>query len=183
MSSPSTAVTDTTDLRAEAKRILEAVLFAAHHPVSLVQLKKCLTPLQPFANDEIHQLLNELQQSYRDHAFALEEIGNGYLLRTRPAYSHYVNLLHPNRRTDRLSQGAAETLAIIAYRQPITRPGIEAIRGVDSSGPVHALFERELIEAKGKLEAPGRPTLWGTTRKFLEQFGLKNLEGLVGQNK
>ena len=102
-------------------------------------------------------------------------------MRTCEEYSPFVDLIHRNKRTEKLSQASAEVLAIIAYRQPITRPQIEAIRGVDSSGILQNLLERQLIEPTGKLEAPGRPTLYGTTKDFLQHFGLRSAEELASK--
>ena len=92
--------------------------------------------------------------------------------------SPYIEAIGVSRRGEKLSQAAAEVLAIIAYKQPITRPQIDAIRGVDSSGTIYNLLERQLIEPLGKLEAPGRPTLFGITKNFLEHFGLKDVKQL-----
>jgi segregation and condensation protein B len=126
------------------------------------------------------ECLQELKEEYQieQRAFQLEEIGQGYILRTRDLYSAYVHQLHGNRRGEKLSQAATEVLAIIAYRQPITRPDIEAIRGVDSSGTLYSLLERGLIEISGRLEAPGRPSLYSTTSQFLQHFGLNDLSEL-----
>lgn len=167
---------------AETKKVVEALLFSASDPVPLSKLREIASPEAPLTTKEMRALLEELKSEYQERAFDLEEIGGGYLLRTRASYGEYVHLLQSKRRPSRLSQSAAEVLAIIAYRQPITRPAIEAIRGVDCSGQVHALVERELIESKGKLEVPGRPTLYGTTVKFLKQFGLKSCDELQKKN-
>jgi segregation and condensation protein B len=122
----------------------------------------------------------ELQQDYlsQQRAFRLEEIAEGFLLRTCEEYSPFLDLLYRNKRTEKLSQASAEVLAIIAYKQPITRPQIEAIRGVDCSGIIQNLLERQLITPSGKLEAPGRPTLYETTNDSLKHFGLRSTEEL-----
>lgn len=160
----------------EQKRILEALLFASTEPLTLKKLKNVID----LPTKEIKELLTEMQQEYdqEDRAFGLEEIAEGYLLRTRRKYGPYLTELHHHKRADKLSKATLETLAIIAYRQPITKPAMEQLRGVDCSGPVAALQDRGLVEAVGKLEAPGRPTLYGTTSRFLQYFGLKSLKEL-----
>lgn len=110
--------------------------------------------------------------------YRLEEIAQGFLLRTSEEFGPYLNLLYRNKRIEKLSQAAAEVLAIIAYRQPVTRPQIDSIRGVDSTGVLQALLERQLVEPLGKLEAPGRPMLFGITKDFLKHFGLRDLQEL-----
>lgn len=166
--------------REEAKRVLEAILFASNEPISFIRLRHIANEVHPFKPKELRQMLDEMAESYTlyGHAFQLEEIAEGYLLRTRREYGFYLDQFFHQKKSERLSQAATEVLAIIAYRQPITRPQIEALRGVDSSGVVHSLLERELIHAIGKLEVPGRPTLYGVTKQFLEHFGLKNIEDL-----
>ena len=108
----------------------------------------------------------------------MEEIAQGYVLRTHEDYGHYIKILHQQKRQDKLSPAATEVLAIVAYKQPVTRPQIDAIRGVDSSGTLMQLLERQLIEHQGKLDAPGRPSLYGTTKEFLKHFGFKDIESL-----
>jgi len=166
--------------REEAKRVLEAILFASNEPIPFVRLRHIANEVHPFKPKELRQMLDEMAESYTlyGHAFQLEEIAEGYLLRTRREYGPYLDQFFHQKKTERLSQAATEVLAIIAYRQPITRPQIEALRGVDSSGVVHSLLERGLIHAVGKLDVPGRPTLYGVTKHFLEHFGLKNIEDL-----
>lgn len=164
----------------QVKRLIEALLFASNEPISFNKIREVtdqLTPLKPrIIKDLIMQLQNEYLSEQR--GFRLDEIAQGYLLRTCEEFSPYIEILFKNKRAEKLSHAAAEVLAIIAYRQPITRPQIEAIRGVDSSGVVASLLERGLITAVGKLEAPGRPTLYGITHEFLTHFGLKGIEEL-----
>jgi segregation and condensation protein B len=164
----------------QIKRIIEALLFASSEPLSLQKIREVTDTVFQLKPREIRELILELQQEYltQKRSFRLEEIAEGFLLRTCEEYSQYIELLTRHRRTEKLSQAAVEVLAIIAYRQPITRPQIEAIRGVDSSGTIHNLLERQLIEPVGKMEAPGRPTLYSTTKDFLKHFGLKNLHDL-----
>lgn len=167
-------------LKQQAKRIIEALLFASSDPLPFNKIKEIVDSFQPQKPRQLRDLINELQQEYlsQQRAFRLEEIAEGFLLRSCEEYGTYIGLLHRNKRTEKLSQASAEVLAIIAYRQPITRPQIESIRGVDCSGIVQNLLERQLIEPAGRLEAPGRPTLYETTNNFLKHFGLRSAQEL-----
>jgi segregation and condensation protein B len=164
----------------QIKRIIEALLFANSSPLTFDKLRQIVDGFRTIKPRILRMLIQELQQEFisQRRAFRLEEIAEGFILRTCEEFSPYIEQLGSNRRSEKLSHASAEVLAIIAYRQPITRPQIDAIRGVDSSGTVQNLLERELIEAVGKLEAPGRPTLYGITKLFLEHFGLRNLKEL-----
>lgn len=166
--------------RERLKRIIEALLFATNEPLSLDRIREITDTVQPLQPKTIRSLINELQVEYRcqNRAFRLEEIAQGFVLRSSEEYSSYIALLHRNKRAEKLSQASAEVLAIIAYRQPITKPQVELIRGVDSTSPLQALLERQLIQPVGKMEVPGRPTLYGTTREFLQQFGLRDVREL-----
>lgn len=167
-------------VRQHAKRIIEALLFASSDPLPFSKIKEIVDTFQILKPSLLRDFITELQQEYltQQRAFRLEEISQGFLLRTCEEYSSYIQLLFRNKRTEKLSQASAEVLAIIAYRQPITRPQMESIRGVDCSGIVQNLLERQLIEPVGKLEAPGRPTLYGITKDFLKHFGLRDLQEL-----
>jgi len=162
------------------KRIIEGILFVANEPISLRKMRDVLASAHSLELEEVRQLVDELKTEYiqQNRAFRLEEIANGYLLRTCEDLKATMELLLKSSRTEKLSHSAAEVLAIIAYRQPITRPQIEEIRGVDSSGSVYTLIERQLIEPVGKLEVPGRPTLFGVTNRFLQHFGLRDVTDL-----
>ncbi|CUI15851.1 Segregation and condensation protein B [Candidatus Protochlamydia naegleriophila] len=165
------------------KKVIEALLFTSPEPLSLAKIREITDTLYPLRPRQLRQLIDSLRQDYIAHqrAFKLEEIAQGYALRTHEEYAPYLDILHRQRRSEKISYAATEVLAIIAYRQPITRPQIDAIRGVDSSGTVVQLIERQLIEPVGKLEAPGRPTLYATTKEFLKHFGLKDLKELANQ--
>lgn len=167
-------------IRRHIKRVTEALLFSSAEPLPLQKIREVIQTFCALAPRHLRQILEELQQEYiaQQRSYKLEEIAQGYVLRTHEEYASYIEILHRHRRNDKLSQAATEVLAIIAYRQPITRPQIDAIRGVDSSGTLMQLLERQLVEAQGKLEAPGRPTLYGTTKEFLKHFGLKDLSNL-----
>ncbi len=165
------------------KKVIEALLFTSPEPLQLNKIREITDTLYPLRPRQLRQLIDSLRQDYISHqrAFKLEEIAQGYVLRTHEEYAPYLDILHRQRRSEKISYAATEVLAIIAYRQPITRPQIDAIRGVDSSGTVMQLIERQLIEPVGKLEAPGRPTLYATTKEFLKHFGLKDLKELADQ--
>lgn len=164
----------------QIKNIIEALLFASNEPLSIQKIREITDAISPLRPKEIRRFLQSLQEEYiaQQRAFRLEEIAEGFLLQTSEEYSLYIDQLHRNKRTEKLSQAAAEVMAIIAYKQPITRPQIDAIRGVDSSGTIQNLLERQLIEPSGKLEVPGRPTLYCTTKDFLKHFGLRTLKDL-----
>jgi segregation and condensation protein B len=167
-------------LHGQIKRIIEALLFSSNAPIPFNKLREVTDSLQPLRPKILRELLSDLQHEYiaQQRAFRLEEIAEGFIVRTCEEYAPYIDLMLRNKRTEKLSHAAAEVLAIIAYKQPATRPQIDAIRGVDSSGTVQNLLERQLIEPVGKLEAPGRPTLYGITKEFLLHFGLKNIAEL-----
>ncbi len=158
------------------KAILESLLFAAGEPVSLARLAAALDSV---SRDEIRQALAALKSGYTQggRGLVLEEVAGGYQLRTRKEFASQVRKLLAAK-PPRLSRPLLETLAIIAYRQPMTRPEIEALRGVDSGGVLETLLDRRLVRIAGRKEAPGRPLLYATTPEFLEVFGLKDLDGL-----
>jgi segregation and condensation protein B len=158
------------------KSILESLLFAAGEPVSLGRLAGVLENVPRAAIQKaLAELSNEL--SAQGRGIALEEVAGGYQLRTPKEHAQYVRRLLATR-PPRLSRPLLETAAIIAYRQPITRPEIEQLRGVDSGGVLETLLERRLIRIAGRKEGPGRPMMYTTTPEFLEVFGLKDLESL-----
>lgn len=167
-------------LRSHLKRVVESLLFASPDPLPLIKIREVTDTILPLRPRQLKLMIEELKQEYlaQQRAFKLDEIAQGYVLRTYEEYAPYLDQLYRQKRWEKLSHASTEVLAIIAYRQPITRPQIDAIRGVDSSGTLMQLLERGLIEPIGKLEAPGRPTLYGTTREFLKHFGLKDLSEL-----
>ena len=158
------------------KSILESLLFAAGEPVSMARLQAALDD-PPRA--EIQRALAAMTADYAAHnrGLRLEEVAGGYQLRTLKEHAPYVRKLLAAR-PPRLSRPLLETVAIIAYRQPVTRPELEQLRGVDSGGVLETLLERRLIKIAGRKEAPGRPIIYATTPEFLETFGLKDLDGL-----
>lgn len=162
------------------KKIVEALLFASGEPISFNRLREMIETKISIKPKILRDAIDDLQGDYEDQkrAFRLEETELGFLLKTREEYGVYVEQLFRNKRAERLSQAAIEVVAIIAYKQPITKPQIDSIRGVDCSGILQNLLERELIEVAGKLDAPGRPTLYATTPHFLSHFGLRSLSEL-----
>lgn len=163
--------------REEVKRIVESLLFVHPHPLSLDNIMKILG--NEVGRKIIREVLGELIAEYREmgRSFHLMEVGDGYQFRTKAEYAPWIGRLRKVRPI-KLSQPALESLAIIAYRQPIIRSEIERIRGVDSGWVVHSLLEKGLVRILGRKEAPGRPLIYGTTRRFLEVFGLRDISGL-----
>ena len=157
------------------KAILESLLFAAGEPVPLVRLAAALENV--VARDVIKKALGEMLVGYGGRGVMLEEVAGGYQLRTPKEHALYVRKLLAAK-PPRLSRPLLETLAIIAYRQPVTRPEIEQLRGVDAGGVLETLLERRLVRIAGRKEAPGRPIVYATSPEFLEVFGLRDLEGL-----
>jgi segregation and condensation protein B len=161
----------------EIKRIIEAVLFVSDKPISIAAFREVLgSEIEPTL---LRSLVGELNGEYSasSRSFAIKEIAGGFQMMTDPSYGEWIAKLY-KRPSDRLSGPGLETLAIIAYRQPLTRAEIEAIRGVNVDGVIHTLEERGLIRTRGRKDAPGRPILYGTTNEFLQHFGLKSLEDL-----
>ena len=158
-------------------QIVEAVLFASDAPLSPDEIARADEHLD---EDQVEDALQALQAEYDDgqRAFQLVEVAEGYQLLTRPEFAPYLERFDNVPRPARLSGPAVETLAIIAYRQPIGRLEIEYIRGVGATGVVRTLQERRLIDVVGRSEALGRPLLYGTTQHFLEHFGFRSLENL-----
>jgi segregation and condensation protein B len=160
-------------------KLLEAALFASSRPVPLDELR---TLDAESASDTVLTALEELRAHYDDpetgHAFELVEQGGGWQLLTRAEYAEAIERAQLAQRPQRLSAASLETLAIIAYRQPIGRAEIEEIRGVSVGGVLKSLLERGLLDIVGRSEGLGRPLLYGTTPAFLEQFALRHLEEL-----
>ncbi len=158
-------------------RMVEAVLFASQAPVSAAELARADEELD---EERVEEAVAELRAEYdrEGRAFGIYEVADGYQLLTRPEYVPVLERFDSIPTSSRLSAPALETLAIIAYRQPVGRAEVEEIRGVGSGGVLRTLQERELIEVVGRGEGLGRPLLYGTTRRFLEHFGFRSLEDL-----
>ena len=159
----------------KTKSLLEALLFLSGEPLTTSALKTITEMDEP----EIQRLTKELIEEYRarDGGVLIAEIANGYQMVTNPQYAQWVKKLAGPEST-RLSLAALETLAIIAYKQPIIKAEVEQVRGVSSDAVIRTLLDRRLIKIMGKKEAPGKPLLYGTTRGFLQYFGLKDLAEL-----
>jgi segregation and condensation protein B len=158
------------------RSILESLLFSSAEPVPL---SKLLAVLPGYEKRDVVRVLAALGEEYAadERGFRLKQVAGGYQLRTAPANSDFVKALLAQRPV-RLTRASLETLAVIAYRQPVTRPEIEAIRGVDVDAVLTTLLERRLVRVLGRKDVVGRPLLYGTTAEFLETFGLKDLASL-----
>ena len=162
--------------RDQQRQTVEALILAAPEPVSAAKLAEIVPHLKPARAKE---LVAELAAHYEkdDRAFEIWEVAGGYQIRTRADYAPWVKQLQKERAL-RLSRAALETLAVVAYKQPVTRAEIEQIRGVDAGAVMRSLVERKLVRIAGHREVPGRPMLYGTGKRFLEVFGLESLDGL-----
>ena len=161
----------------EAKSVIEAVIFAADGPVSVDQLARVIDELD---EDTVARLIRELQHEYdaARRSFQIVEIANGFQICTRNEYAPWIKKFYTTEISSRLSVSALEALAIIAYRQPVTRAEVEEIRGVNSDSVIHTLLERHLIKVIGRKQAPGKPFVYATTTEFLMHFGLRDLSEL-----
>ena len=162
---------------AEAKRIIEALLFVLGQPLALRRLIETLPEIDA---PRIRQLMQRLNAEYTasGRAFQIQEVAGGYQLVTDPQLAPWIKRALQSPRPDAVSAASLETLAIIAYRQPMTKAEIEAIRGVDVTASLDTLIERRFVRVAGRKDSPGRPFLYGTTTEFLRHFGLKSLEAL-----
>ncbi len=159
------------------KGVIEALLFVNEKPVTIEQIKRVLGALNAA---EVKQALQSLSDEHeaRQSGMKIMEIAGGYQMLSNPGYVSYIRDFYKTKHKEKLSKPALETLAIIAYKQPVTRTDVELIRGVNSDGVIAHLLTKELIKPVGRKDVPGRPFLYGTTRQFLEYFGLKSLEDL-----
>ena len=159
----------------ELTPLVEALIFAADGPIKLERMAEALDLDQA----EILSAIEVLQVDYAEHprGFFMQEVSGGYQLRTRPEYADYLRKLGRSR-PFKFSRPAMESLAIIAYRQPVTRSEVEYLRGVDSGSVLRTLLEKRLVRILGKKDVPGKPMIYGTTREFLELFGLPDLAAL-----
>jgi segregation and condensation protein B len=183
----------------ELIKIVEALLFSYQEPLSIEHMGRAIretakeiaeagtpeevalaTPWLTITDEEVSKTLQELIASYeRDgRAFTVVERGTGWRLCARAEYAEWCRSLYPGKKPQRLSLPALETLAIIAYRQPITKAGIEAVRGVSVDAMVQQLLDRGLVKAEGRAELPGKPMLYGTTEAFLEHFAIRSVDEL-----
>ncbi len=163
--------------REDYKRIVENLLFITDRPLSAAKLSQVaqINNIQ-LTKDIVNSLAQEYAQSGR--AIQIVELGGGFQMSTKPEYGRWVRALFNEKSSDKLSPAALETLAIIAYKQPVTRAEIEAIRGVDIVGPLEKIMERGLVRVVGRKDAPGKPMVYGTTDEFLRLFGLNHISQL-----
>ncbi|MBI3603582.1 MAG: SMC-Scp complex subunit ScpB [Nitrospirae bacterium] len=161
----------------ELKAILESLLFVSHGPVAVDRLASVL---EGVPKAEVRQALRQLQEDYERAGRGLQivDVAGGFQLVTRPDYGPWIKRLEKTKPAPKLSRSALESLAIIAYKQPIVRAEIEQIRGVETSGVIRTLLERKLVRMVGRKEEPGRPIMYGTTKSFLQHFGLRDLSAL-----
>ena len=160
-----------------AKQVIEALLFASSKPLPIAEIRKVVKSLTP---GQIAGAISDLRADYarENRSFELIEIANGYEIATKKELAPWLCKLELQKRIRQVTQSALETLAILAYKQPVTRAEVEELRGVDVSGVLTTLMERGFIKIVGKKEVPGRPFLYGTTEKFLDHFGLKSIHDL-----
>lgn len=159
-----------------ARAAIEALVFASSEPLGT----KTMAELIEINEHTVRQILSDLMEEYRvsKRGIQIIEVAGGYQFVTHPECASFVEKLYKTPRSTGLSQAAIETMAIIAYKQPITKAEIESLRGVNVDSALATLVEKRLIEEAGRKEAPGRPILYRTTRQFLQYFGLKNLSEL-----
>ena len=161
---------------------IEAIIFSSDKPVGLYDLKSCIeealgreVPLQNI-EDNVNKLIKKYESE--KYSFGIYKIAEGYQFLTKPLYYNMLTIFFKHSYKKRLSQSAIETLSIIAYKQPISKSQIEQIRGVNCDYVIQKLLDKQLIEIKGKSDAPGKPLLYGTNQKFLEYFGINSLDEL-----
>jgi segregation and condensation protein B len=164
--------------------IIEALIFSSDEPISeneiIRAIRELMVKILKLTSSDIHSVVEELNNKYEasGNSFKIKKIANGFLFATTEINAKYVGFLSSEKSKRRLSQAALETLAIIAYKQPITKPELEQIRGVNSDYILNTLLEKNLITISGRAETIGRPLLYGTTTEFLKYFGLYNLSDL-----
>ncbi len=161
---------------------IEALIFCSPVPIKIADIRACLSEMfnADVPEEDIVSAIQRIDEKYQsdDYAFQLYRAAGGYQFLTKPAYQASISILLKQQSKKRLSTSAMETLSIIAYKQPISKPDIEAIRGVNCDYAIHKLLEKGLIEITGKSDSIGRPLLYGTTQKFMEYFGINDLSEL-----
>jgi len=166
------------------KSVIEAIIFSSDEPIPEFEIIKAIKAIDgedtEIASEDVHKVISELNSFYLQNNLAINivEVAKGFLHATKPEFAKYVGYLSSEKSKRRLSQAALETLAIIAYKQPLTKPELEAIRGVNSDYILTTLLEKQLINITGRAETIGRPLLYQTTKEFLKYFGLKDLSDL-----
>ncbi|HOI30116.1 MAG TPA: SMC-Scp complex subunit ScpB [Melioribacteraceae bacterium] len=164
--------------------VVEALIFAADDPISSNEIITAIKAIDgsdiSVTDEDVEKTVDELNEKYSQggNAFTILKIANGYIHATKPDHAKYVGYLSTEKSKRRLSQAALETLAIIAYKQPLTKPELESIRGVNSDYTINTLLEKNLITIQGRADTVGRPLLYITTDEFLKYFGLRNISDL-----
>jgi segregation and condensation protein B len=161
---------------------LEALLFSTRHPLTSARLAELIDIPSAKALKHAIAALNELYES-SGRSFRIEQVAGGYQMLTMPSFGPLLNKMHQREIDAKLSRSALETLSIIAYKQPVLRAEVEAIRGVASGETIRSLMEKHLVKIAGRAEEPGRPILYGTTKRFLEVFGLNSLKELPKEDQ
>jgi len=161
---------------------IQALIFCAQSPVSIEELQRCMAEYleMEVTVSDVLEAIESLNQRFsaEEYAFQIYAIGGGYQFLTKPEHQGAVGILLKQKSKKKLSTSALETLAIIAYKQPVTRSQVEQIRGVSCDYAIHKLLEKDLINIRGKADTIGRPVLYGTTQKFMEYFGINHLKDL-----
>lgn len=161
---------------------IESLIFCSNEPIKAEEIRQCLNEMfeAEVPEEDIHSAIEALLTKYEpdDSPFQIYKIAGGYQFLTKPAYQSSISILLKQKSKKRLSTSALETIAIIAYKQPISKAQIEQIRGVNCDYAIQKLLEKELIEIKGKSDGVGRPILYGTSQKFLDYFGVNDLKDL-----
>jgi segregation and condensation protein B len=164
--------------------VIESLIFASDEPIGTAEIIGAIKEIDgaesEITSDDVEMVVDELNKKYESNetSFSILRIANGFIFATKPEYGKYLGYLSSVKSKRRLSQSALETLAIIAYKQPITKPELEAIRGVNSDYTLNTLLEKNLITIKGRAETVGRPLLYASTEEFLKYFGINKLTDL-----
>lgn len=163
--------------KTELKQIIEALIFVSDKPLGLLEIREVVKGV---TEEQFRQAINELNQEYESthRSFIIQEVAGGFRMATRPELAPWLKSFYKSKVTDRLTRPSLETLAIVAYKQPVTKPEIEAIRGVNTDGVIATLLERGLIKIAGRKDSPGRPLLYATTDDFLAHFGLGGISDM-----
>lgn len=163
-------------------RHVEGLVFCSPAPIKVEEICACLEEMfeADIPEEDILEAISTLQEKYSadDYSFEVVSVGGGFQFMTKPAYQESIGIWLKHKSKKRLSKSALETLAIVAYKQPVTKSQLEQIRGVNCDYAVKKLLEKELVEIRGKSDAIGRPVLYGTSAKFLEYFGINDIKEL-----
>jgi len=161
---------------------IESLIFSAEHSITLSQIKACIqdTFEQDHKTPDIKKVIETLIEKYKSEEFSFEiaQIANGYKFLTKGSYHNTVGTLIKKNNQKRLSKAALETLSIVAYKQPVTKSEIESIRGVNCDYSIQKLLEKDLVKIEGRDDGPGRPLIYATSEKFMDYFGLKDIDSL-----